>query len=123
MNRPVIALDIGGTHSRAALFENGQIVWRASLPTPGQQGPERMVATMVELLEPLAARQAAVGVAIAGLVSEDGRVTAHNGAILHGWQAFALQQALSQALQRPVRVFNDARAAAWAEYRLGAGRG
>jgi len=56
-------------------------------------------------------------------VSDGGRVTAHNGVILKGWQSFPLGEALSQALARPVRVFNDARAAAWAEYCFGAGRG
>lgn len=122
MNK-ALALDVGGTHSRAALFDGDQVVWRHSAPTPAQQGPEAMVATLLELIAPVQTADARIGVAIAGQVHDGGRVTAHNSALLSGWNAFPLQQALSQALQRPVRVFNDARAAAWAEYRFGAGRG
>lgn len=118
----VIALDIGGTHSRAALFEGNEIVWRANAPTPGLAGPEAMVRTMAALLEPIGARKAPVGVAIAGQVV-DGRVTAHNSGILPGWNAFPLGDALARRLGRTVRVLNDARAAAWAEYLHGAGRG
>ena len=117
-----IALDVGGTHSRAALFEDGRIVWRASAPTPAQQGPQAMLATMVELLAPLQSVQAPIGVAIAGQVA-DGRMTALNERILPGWDAYPLTQALTERLARPVRVVNDARAAAWGEYCFGAGRG
>jgi N-acylmannosamine kinase len=118
-----LTLDVGGTHSRAALFEDGHIVWRHSVPTPGQQGPDAMVSTLLGLIAPVPTTDARIGVAIAGQVHDGGHVTAHNSALLRGWTAFPLEQALSQKLQRPVRVFNDARAAAWAEYRFGAGRG
>lgn len=117
-----LALDIGGTHSRAALFERGQIVWRASVPTPGQQGPDAMVETMLELIAPQQDAGAPVGVAIAGQVV-DGCVTAHNPQLLRGWHAYPLAQALAERLRRPVRVLNDARAAAWGEFLFGAGRG
>jgi N-acylmannosamine kinase len=118
----VIALDIGGTHTRAALFDGPNIVWRAAAPTPGQGGPEAMLARMLSLLAPVRGEDARCGVAIAGQVV-DGCVTAHNASILRGWQAFPLQQAMAQSLQRRVRVVNDARAAAWAEYLHGTGRG
>jgi N-acylmannosamine kinase len=119
---PVIAVDVGGTHSRAALFQDGQMRWRGSAPTPSQAGPEAMVDTMAALLLPLEGTAAPVGVAIAGQV-RDGTVTAHNAGLLKGWEAFPLERALAERLGRPVRVFNDARAAAWAEYKQGAGRG
>lgn len=118
----VIALDIGGTHSRAAVFDGTQIVWRDQRPTPGQLGPQGMLDTMLALVAPLRDLTVPVGVAIAGQVA-GGCVTAHNSAILRGWQAYPLAAAMGDALQRPVQVFNDARAAAWAEYAFGAGRG
>ncbi|MED5618136.1 ROK family protein [Ideonella sp. BN130291] len=120
---PVIALDVGGTHSRAALFEQGRITWRASQPTPGQMGPQAMVDTLVALLQPLHPLQVPVGVAVAGQVLPGGAVTAHNADILRDWSAFPLAERLQQRLGREVQVFNDARAAAWAEYRFGAGQG
>jgi N-acylmannosamine kinase len=118
----VIALDIGGTQSRAALLEGGRIVWRDARRTPAQSGPDAVVALVQELLAPVSAEDARVGVGIAGIV-ENGSVTAHNLGLLRDWQAYPLQSRLEAALARPVRVANDARAAAWGEYRFGAGRG
>ncbi|HUG25686.1 ROK family protein [Piscinibacter sp.] len=118
----VIALDVGGTHSRAALFDAGRIVWRSSAPTPGRHGPQAMLSTMAELLRPVQDVAAPVGVAIAGRVV-DGGVTAHNETLLAGWSGYPLAAELARQTKRPVRVFNDARAAAWGEYRFGAGRG
>lgn len=119
---PVIGLDIGGTQSRAALFDGGRVAWRAMAPTPAQAGPEAMVATMCELLRPQPAPGAPIGVAIAGQVV-GGCVTAHNDGLLRGWRGYPLEQVLQQRLQRPVRVVNDGRAAAWGEFLFGAGRG
>jgi N-acylmannosamine kinase len=118
----VLALDVGGTQSRVALFEGGRIVWRDARPTPARQGPEAVVALLQELVAPVAAAEARMAVAIAGFVQQ-GRVTAHNAGLLMDWRAYPLQHRLEAALQRPVQVFNDARAAAWGEYRLGGGRG
>lgn len=118
----MIALDVGGTNSRAALMRDGGIVWRADAPTPAQAGPEAMADTMAALIRPLAATPADLGVAIAGQVT-DGCVTAHNTGLLRGWTSFPLAQALADRTGRAVRVVNDARAAAWAEFLHGAGRG
>ena len=117
----MIAVDIGGTHSRAALFDGDRIAWRASVATPAHEGPQAVVGAVTELLAPW--HQEAIlpiGVAVAGFVV-GGSVTAHHG--LRGWQAFPLADALRERLQRPVAIFNDARAAAWGEYRRGAGQG
>lgn len=118
----VIALDIGGTQSRAALFEDERIAWRAVVPTPGQQGPQAMLDAVVDMLGSVRTHDAKVGVAIAGQVA-GGRVTAHNDALLRGWNAWPLQQALAARLDRDVCVINDARAAAWGEYCSGSGQG
>ncbi|NRF71557.1 ROK family protein [Aquincola sp. S2] len=121
---PVIALDIGGTHSRAALIDDGRIGWRAAVPTPGLAGPDAVIDALLQLLAPLRTPPAVpVGVAIAGLVVDDDRVTMHNGAVFRGWTGFPLARALRERLDRPVTVINDARAAAWGEHRFGAGRG
>jgi N-acylmannosamine kinase len=114
---------VGGTHTRAALFDAGRITWRASVATPGQDGPKALVAALAALIAPLGDVPAAVGVAIAGRVHDDGRVSTHADAPLRGWHGFALASTLQGRLARPVRVFNDARAAAWGEYLHGAGRG
>jgi N-acylmannosamine kinase len=118
---PVIALDVGGTHSRAALIEDGRIVERHQRPTPAHDGPAAVVAALDELLAPWHHERALpIGVAIAGFVV-NGCVTAHAG--LPGWAAYPLAARLGELHRRPVQVVNDARAAAWGEYRHGAGRG
>jgi len=116
-----IVFDIGGTQSRIALFDNGKLVWRDQLTTPSQAGPEAMLDSMAQLFIPVASHDALVGVAITGHI-KDGCVTAHNQAILSDWQSYPLQQRLAEKLMRPVSVFNDARAAAWGEFRFGNGQ-
>lgn len=121
MNR-TIALDVGGTVSRIALIEDGDIAWRNAVDTPRTEGPYAMFEQMVELWRPMRHLDAPIGVAITGQIV-DGCVTAHNSDVLPGWRAYPLRQMLSEALGRPVTVVNDARAAAWGEYLHGAGRG
>ncbi len=116
-----IAFDIGGTNSRIALIDGGTIVWRDEAVTPAAGGPQAMVGQMANLFRPLRDLGVPVGVAITGQV-EHGCVTAHNSALLPGWNRYPLRQELGHALGRPVRVVNDARAAAWGEYLFGAGR-
>lgn len=118
----VIALDIGGTQCRAALFEGERIAWRAVVPTRGQEGPTAMVDAVADMLGSVRGHEAPVGVAIAGQVAA-GRVTAHNEALLRGWKSWPLQEALAARLGREVEVVNDARAAAWGEYCAGSGQG
>ena len=47
-----IALDLGGTQTRAALVdENGNVSNRVSLPTPAQDGGEAVVAQLAKAAE------------------------------------------------------------------------
>ena len=117
-----IAFDIGATNSRIAFFENGKLTWKNQASTPAREGPQAFVDMMENLCLPLPQRDAPVGVAIAATVIE-GRVTAHNSDVLPDWNDFPLETVLSERLRRPVRVVNDARAAAWGEFIHGAGRG
>ncbi|HTM78082.1 MAG TPA: ROK family protein [Devosia sp.] len=65
---------------------------------------------------------AAAGIATTGIVDQ-GHLTALNPTTLPIEDRFPLVQALEQRLSRPVLAINDAQAAAWAEFRLGAGQG
>ncbi|MET3107745.1 N-acylmannosamine kinase [Oxalobacteraceae bacterium GrIS 2.11] len=120
--KQVIVFDIGGTQSRIALLENNQIIWRDQLATPGQDGPAAMLDVMAQLYQQLSHLDAPVAVAVTGQIV-DGCVTAHNPALLPGWDSYPLQQRLSEKLDRTVLIYNDARAAAWGEYRFGTGQG
>lgn len=117
-----LALDLGGTTTRAALVRGGRVEQRSVAPTPAREGPEAAVAVAAELLAPFVGRVDAVCVAATGRV-HDGRVSAVNRATLPGWDEFPLARALAELTGLPVRVVNDAHAATWGEARFGAGRG
>lgn len=120
--KPLLALDIGGTRSRAALVAGAELLWRAEMPTLGLQGPASLLARLRALVAPVLAQAERVGACIAGQVCE-GRVSAPNADIFAGLDRHPFESALAECLGRPVRLVNDARAAAWAEFLHGAGRG
>lgn len=51
-----LALDLGGTTTRAALVRGGRIEERSVAPTPAKEGPEAAVAVAAELLTPFVGR-------------------------------------------------------------------
>src|SRR5919199_4482294 len=61
-----------------------------------------------------------VGISVAGQVTPDGILV---GAPNLGWSQVPLRAEVERAFQRPAFVINDVRAATWAEWRHGAGRG
>ena len=126
MTEPVaplrLALDLGGTMTRAALVRGARVEDRREAPTPAREGPDAAVEVAAALLAPFVERVDAVCVAATGRVQE-GRVTAVNRATLPGWDDFPLGRALAERCGLPVYVVNDAHAAAWGEARFGAGRG
>lgn len=111
---PVVAADIGGTTTRVAAVQGGRITRRLERPTPAAAGPEAVTAALLTLLGELDA-PGPLGVACTGRVV-DGQVSAVNTRTMPGWTAFPLAVRLREALGRPVRVLNDARAATWAEW-------
>lgn len=118
----VLALDIGGTKIAAARVSGGRVLTRREVPTPAQRGPQAVVRAALDLLTEWCADAEAVGVASAGVIHE-GRVVRSNPRILPGWTGLDLAGIFRRATGLPVRVLNDAQAAAWGEYRHGAGRG
>lgn len=119
----ILALDIGGTKLAAALVDGVRVIERVEAPTPtDDRGPHSVTRAAVRLLESFVSRATALGVAATGSVAE-GRLTALNSDTLRGWHAFDLRSVLEDALHLQTTVLNDADAAAWGEYAVGAGRG
>lgn len=110
----VVAADIGGTTTRVAAVQGGQITRRLECPTPAAAGPEAVTAALLTLLSELDA-PGPLGVACTGRVV-GGQVSAVNTRTMPGWTAFPLAARLREASGRPVAVLNDARAATWAEW-------
>jgi N-acetylmannosamine-6-phosphate 2-epimerase/N-acetylmannosamine kinase len=110
----VLALDIGGSKSSAALVEGGAIRRRVVLPTARGAGPGAWLDALA-----LATRDwghQAVAAAVSGVV-RDGTWSAVNPATLPVPDGFPILAALAARFGVPASALNDAQAAAWGEYR------
>jgi glucokinase len=121
----IIAVDIGGTHLRAALYEpeNTRPIVHERVQTHTEE-PDvygRMEA-LIGSIWPTDKEVEAIGVA------SPGPLDSHTGYILKTpniseWQNFPLGPSLSKHFHVPVFLDNDANLAALGEWRFGAGRG
>jgi glucokinase len=120
--RQAIGLDVGGTKILAArVGADGSILATERAPSPASD-PNRILETMVEVARAVRTDEVeAIGIGAAGLVeSATGVITfAPNLA----WRDVGLVEYVGGALGLPAIADNDATAAAWGEYRFGAGRG
>ncbi|MEL4504171.1 ROK family glucokinase [Luteococcus sp. H138] len=117
-----IGIDIGGTKVAAGVVdEQGQVLRRLQRPTPSRS-PEAVEDAIVEVVEDLAGSHdvGAVGIGAAGWVDTDQAVVRFSPHL--AWRNEPLKARLNQRIDLPVIVDNDANAAAWAEFRYGAGR-
>jgi len=116
-----IGVDIGGTKIAAGTVDaQGDMIEYVRVPTPETiTGIDDGIAEAVKRLQ-RTNDVVAVGVAAAGFI--DQRRTGVRFAPNLPWREHPLGQVLSDRLALPVVVENDANAAAWAEFRFGAGR-
>jgi glucokinase len=122
-----VGVDIGGTKIAAGVVaEDGTMLGEAQRETPAQDADliATAVAEVVAELSDVAAQQGdvveSVGVACAGFIDRAGEtvVFAPNLA----WRDEPLKARLEEVTGLPVVLENDANAAAWGEFRFGAGR-
>ncbi|GAA1953090.1 ROK family protein [Kitasatospora viridis] len=123
-DRPVVALDVGGTHVKAAvLTADGTPLHTESADTRAERGPDAVLETILALAGGLARRfrPAAVGIAVPGIVDEASGVCRYSANL--GWRDVPVRRWAEEELGLPVAVGHDVRAGGIAEARLGAGRG
>ncbi|MGE4610373.1 MAG: ROK family protein [Paracoccaceae bacterium] len=119
-----IAIDFGGTKIAAARVENGIIVERIQTRTDGDASVGDQISAITNLAYQLdISQQDRLAVAVSGRVSSDGVWHALNTETLTKVEAVPLRDILSDAFSRPVKIENDATAAAFGEYLAGACRG
>lgn len=101
---------------------DGEVLSRLERPTHARRGPNAVLAGLVDIVRDfLNARPApdAVGVACAGQIDRG------TGSVVYApnldWRDVPLAAHLRRALGLPIVVENDVRAAAWGEFRFGAG--
>jgi len=119
-----LAVDVGGTWLRAALYREGESLPAAQrrARTPREGRPEAALAALLQEIWPAEGEVLGIGVACPGpLDPRRGVVFATPN--IPAWRDFPLADYLRQTFGVPVAIDNDANLAALGEWRYGAGRG
>ncbi len=119
-----IGVDIGGTKIAAGIVSaDGEMLSVGRRTTP-KRDADAVVEVISELVDSLVRGSeeeiAGVGLGVAGFVDATQSVVLIAPNL--GWSAEPIQAKLEQSLSLPVVVENDANAAAWGEFRFGAGK-
>ena len=121
----IVAVDIGGTKVSAACFDGGLRAARqiATRPSCGAEGVTENIARLIADTARAGGLDeiAVVGVACPGPLMPSAGIVVKAPTL--GWTDYPLRDTLARALNCRVLVENDANAAAYGEYRYGAGRG
>lgn len=121
----VITFDVGGTNIRAARFCDYGQEPNAQLKTPtisDAYTPLQQMIRMVQQLWPESGNLDGIAVAAPGFIDASTGIVI-SAANVPGWEDLPLKEEMEKALKVPVVINNDARMAAFGEWRAGAGRG
>ena len=120
--RGVLAVDLGGTQLRVAVFDAaGEMCDRTAVPTPPDD-PDALAEAMRGVIASASVPLAGAVVGVAGPLSyAEGRPLKMPN--LPHWEGHVSAQRLADAVGLPVLLANDADLAALGEQRFGAGRG
>jgi len=123
----IVGIDLGGTKIAGVLTDkNGRILAEKTIPTEADKGPKHVIGNIVMLASELKKKAErgtwSVGVGVPGpIIYEKGIVV--NPPNLPGWKKVNLKQILEKKLKTKVKIDNDAKCAALAELKFGAGVG
>lgn len=132
MTQQVIALDLGGTKTTAALVEvtagHARVRHRGTRPTPARDGAAAVLASALALADEVVAQAGtaapvAVGIASAGVIDAFRGVVTHATDHLPGWPGTDLAGAFGERFGLPVAALNDVHAHGLGEALFGAGAG
>ncbi len=124
-----LGIDLGGTNVKSGVVDDqGQPLSSISIKTAAERGPEQGVLTLAEAGR-LAVRESGIDwddIAGVGL-GTPGTMDIQGGLLLEppnlpGWNYFPIRDRLGAELQKKTILQNDANAAAYGEYWVGAGR-
>mgnify|MGYP001111487454 CR=1 FL=1 len=118
-------IDLGGTNIKCGIVdEEGKIIIQESVPTHSERGFSYVAETMAGLVIKLAQVNKIdvkeVGVGSPGMIDGERGVVVYSNNL--AWQKAPLAAELKNRLRLPVRITNDANAAAYGEYACGAGK-
>ena len=119
-----IGIDIGGTKVLGGVVTGtGEILATARRDTP-REGGRALTAAIANVATELAQQYPvdSIGVSAAGFISSD-RQTMLATPNISNWNGVNLVAELTEILHKKIVLENDANAAAWGEFKFGAGRG
>ncbi|MBC1523820.1 ROK family protein [Listeria booriae] len=120
-----IGIDIGATNMRVGLFDPAdQLVAREQSNTEAASGATQAMEKLVRMIEAVDPERLASGIGIGA----PGPLDVDNGIILDapnlpGWHGFRIRDELERRAGKTVFLMNDAKVAALAEAKIGAGAG
>lgn len=131
LNLPVyLGIDLGGTNIKAGIIDAaGQSLSRVSIPTEAQRGPTAGVANLCRAGEQAIEQAGVESKTVAGVgLATPGTMDIPAGMLLEppnlpGWTNVPIRQMVQDHFRKPTVLQNDANAAAYGEYWVGAGRG
>ncbi len=123
-----VGIDLGGTSIKFGITdETGKTLFKDKQKTEACRGSAAIVANMVQGVESLLsnaglrlAEVRSIGLGVPGTVDPNSGVVAFAPNLR--WKNFDVVKAIRNLVDIPVYVTQDSRAAAWAEYRIGAGK-
>jgi glucokinase len=124
---PAVAVDLGGTNIRAALFppDQSKPSQTRRVLTLAEEGPQAVIDRIVDAVRDLGIHDVSAtrtGVAAPG-PTDPVQGIVYGAPNLPGWDRVPLRDLLAERLGCPVWLGNDANLAALAEWRFGAGQG
>ena len=119
-----IGIDVGGTKVLGGVVtDSGEILATARRDTP-REGGRALTEAIANLATELSQKYPveSIGVSAAGFISSD-RQTMLATPNISNWNGVNLINELTEILHKKIVLENDANAAAWGEFKFGAGRG
>jgi glucokinase len=119
-----IGIDVGGTKVLGGVVsETGEILTTARRDTP-REGGRALTQAIADVANELAHEFPvdSIGVSAAGFISSDRKTILATPNIAE-WNGVNLDRELNEILGKTIVLENDANAAAWGEFKFGAGRG
>jgi len=124
-----VGVDIGGTNTKFGLTdENGNILSQESMKTVPDRGSVAIVWSIIQGIDTLLEKASLGHLDISSIgVGVPGTADSNRGVVVYApnlfWKNVEIAKPIQQAFNVPVYLEQDTRAAAWAEYLVGAGKG
>ena len=125
MEKCFFGIDVGGTFVKGAIVDkNGKVIVNGKIPTESDKGEAAVVKNIATLCRELLQKAdmdildiKAVGMGVPGMIDGESGIVVSSGNLK--WYNFNVKEALEAELSLPVRIANDANAAALGELKFG----